>query len=53
MEKCLVKASELTRNDIIQTRGNSTYINTCISPDWTMEQYKEYIANVDQMLKAE
>lgn len=53
MEKCLVKASELTRNDIIQTRGNSTYINTCISPDWTMEQYKEYIANVDQMLATE
>ena len=50
MEKCFVKASELTRSDIIQTRGDSTYINSCISPDWTMGEYKSYIENVDQML---
>lgn len=53
MEKCFVKASELTRSDIIQTRGNSTYINTYLSPDLTMEQYKEYIENVDQMLASQ
>lgn len=53
MEKCLVKASELTRNDIIQTRGNSTYINAYLSPDLTMEEYQEFIRNVDQMLETE
>lgn len=53
MEKCLVKASELTRNDIIQTRGDSIYINGIVSPDWSMEQYKAYIENVDRMLENE
>lgn len=51
MEKCLVKASELTRNDIIQTRGDSIYINGAVSSDWTMEEYKAYIENVDKMLQ--
>ena len=50
MEKCLVKASELSLSDIIKTRGDSIYINTCLSPDLTMEEYKEYIQNVEQML---
>lgn len=50
MEKCLVKTSELNLSDIIQTRGDSIYINTCLSPDLTMEEYKEYIQNVEQML---
>ncbi|MBR3613920.1 MAG: hypothetical protein IKL55_01940 [Clostridia bacterium] len=53
MEKCPVKGSELKRSDIIQTRGNSTYINACVSADWTMEQYKEYIENIDQMLASQ
>lgn len=51
MEKCLVKASELTRNDIIRTHGDSIYINVYLSPDLTMDEYKEFIKNVDQMLE--
>ena len=53
MEKCLVKTSELTRSDIIQIRGDSIYINGTVSPDWTMEEYKAYIENVDRMLETE
>ena len=53
MEKCPVKASELTRNDIIQTRGNSTYINAALSPDLNMEEYLSFINNVDQLLESD
>ena len=53
MEKCLVKASELNLSDIIQRRDDSIYINTCLSPDLTMEEYKEYIQNVEQMLASQ
>lgn len=51
MEKCLVKTSELTRDDIIKTRGNSTYINAYLSPDLTMDEYLKFIENVDQILE--
>ena len=50
MEKCLVKTSELNVSDVIQTRGDSIYINTYLSPDLDMEEYKQYIQNVEQML---
>ena len=50
MEKCPVKASELSLDDIIQTKGDSIYINTCLSPDLSMEEYLEYIQNAEQML---
>lgn len=53
MEKCLVKASELTKEDIIQTRGDSTYINAYLSTDLTMDEYLEYIQNVEQMLSTQ
>lgn len=53
MEKCFVKSSELTRDDIIKQNGDSTYINSSVSADWRMEEYKAYIANVDKMLETE
>lgn len=51
MEKCYVKTSELTRDDVIKQRGDSTYINACISADYEMQEYKDFIANVDNMLE--
>ena len=53
MEKCLVKASELKVSDIIKRRGDSIYINACLSPDLNMEEYIEYIQNVEQMLNSQ
>lgn len=50
MEKCLVKTSELNLSDIIKVRGDSIYINAYLSPDLTMEEYLDYIQNVEQML---
>lgn len=50
MEKCLIKASELSKNDIIQTHGDSIYINAYLSPDLSVDEYKEFIQNVDQMI---
>lgn len=53
MEKCLVKTSELTREDVIKEIGDSIYINALVSADWDMNQYKEFITNVDKMLETE
>lgn len=53
MEKCLVKTSELTREDVIKQMGDSVFINAYISADLTMEQYKAFIADVDRMLDTE
>lgn len=53
MEKCFIKASDLKREDVIYEEGDSTYINACLSPDLTMEEYKDYIANVDNLLQSD
>lgn len=53
MEKCFIKASDLKKEDIIYKEGESTYINACLSPDLTMEEYKDYIANVDNLLQSD
>ena len=53
MEKCFIKASDLKKEDIIYEEGDSTYINACLSPDLTMEEYKDYIANVDNLLQSD
>ena len=53
MEKSLVKASDLSREDIILEEGDSTYINSCISADLSMDEYKEYIASVDSLLNSD
>ena len=53
MEKCFIKASVLKRKDVIYEEGDSTYINACLSPDLTMEEYKDYIANVDKLLQSD
>lgn len=53
MEKCPVKASELSKFDVIKTRGDSIYINAALSPDLKMEEYKEFIDNVDPLLASE
>lgn len=53
MEKCFIKASDLKKEDIIYKEGDSTYINACLSPDLTMEEYKDYIANVDNLLQSD
>ena len=53
MEKCLVKASELSKKDIITKRGNSTYINASLSPDLNMEEYLSFIENVDKLLESD
>lgn len=53
MEKCFIKASDLKKEDIIYEEGESTYINACLSPDLTMEEYKDYIANVDNLLQSD
>ena len=53
MEKSLIKASDLSREDVILEEGDSTYINTCISADLSMDEYKDYIANVDSLLSSD
>ena len=53
MERSLIKTSELDKNDIILKENNSTYINSALSPDLELEEYLEYINNIDERLKEE
>ena len=50
LEKSFVKASSLKKEDIIYQDGDSTYINACVSPDLSMEEYKAFIGSVDDIL---
>ncbi|MDD2376644.1 MAG: hypothetical protein PHD15_02670 [Clostridia bacterium] len=45
MEKCLVERKDLKEN-IIYRQGNSTYINSLLSADLTMNEYQNYIDNI-------
>lgn len=53
MERCMVKASKLSREDIIFKDGNSTFINAMLSSDLSMEEYKAYISNIDELLESD
>lgn len=50
MEQVAIKTSNLTKQDIVYYHGNSIYINTKLSPSLTIEEYKKYIDNVEELL---
>lgn len=50
MEQVPIKTSNLTKQDIVYYHGNSIYINTKLSPSLTIEEYKKYIDNVEELL---
>lgn len=45
MEKCLVERKDL-KEEITFKQGNSTYINSLLSADLTIEEYQSYIDNI-------
>ncbi len=49
MERCIVKASQLSREDIIFKNGDSTYINAMLSPDLSKQEYEDYVSNIDEL----
>jgi hypothetical protein len=53
MEKCLVKASELTKEDIIHKNGDSVYINSMLSPTLSKQEYQDYVDNIDNLLQSD
>lgn len=53
MEKSYAKASDLRREDILLEQGHSTYINSYLSPDLEISEYKDFIDNVDNLLKSD
>lgn len=53
MEKSYVKASELKREDILLEQGDVIYINSYLSPDLHMQDYKSFIENVDDLLNSD
>ena len=53
MERCMVKASQLSKQDIIHRNGESTYINSMLSPDLSKQEYEDYISNVDDLLASD
>ena len=53
MERCLVKSSELTKDDIIHKEGNSIYINSMLSPELAKKEYEDYINNIDSLLQSD
>lgn len=53
MERCVVKASQLSREDIIHRNGKSTYINSMLSPDLLKQEYEDYVYNIDDLLASD
>lgn len=50
MEKILIQASKLSKQDIIFEKGNSKFINSMTSVDWKLEEYENYIDNVEDLI---
>ncbi|MBP3255819.1 MAG: hypothetical protein J6M60_04965 [Clostridia bacterium] len=53
MERCMIKASKLNKDDIIFKNGNSVYINAGISPELQKQEYEKFVENVDKILKSD
>lgn len=53
IEQVPIKTSNLTKQDIVYYHGSSIYINAKLSPNLTMEEYKDYITNVDKILTSQ
>ncbi|MBR2743984.1 MAG: hypothetical protein IKE01_01630 [Clostridia bacterium] len=53
MEKCMIKTSQLSREDIVFEDGESIYINAMLSPDLSKQEYKDFISNVDDLLEGD
>lgn len=51
MERCFIKSSELTKDDIIHEEGNSVYINSMLSPGLSKNEYEDYVNNIDTLLQ--
>ena len=52
MEKCIVQASELTSDDIVHIDGDSKYINAMVDNSQSMQDFENYIANVDNLISS-
>ena len=52
MEKCFIKSSELTKDDIIHREGNSIYINSMLSPGLSKHEFANYVDNIDNLLQS-
>ena len=53
MEKCMIKASQLSKEDIIFKDGESIFINSYVSPILSNQEYKDYVSNVDNLLASD
>ena len=53
IERCKVKVSQLTREDIVHQAGNSIYINSMLSPELSKQELEDYVANIDTLLQSD
>lgn len=51
MEKQIVRASDVKKEDIIHKNGDSTYINAMVNIDWSMQEFENYISNIDNIIE--
>lgn len=52
MEKSIVQASELTSDDIVHIDGDSKYINAMVDNSQSMQDFGNYIANVNNLISS-
>ena len=53
MEECIVKACQLSREDIIFENGKSIFINSKLCPMLSREEFEQYIYNIDNLLNSD
>lgn len=52
MERCIVQASELKSNNIVHIDGDSKYINAMVDNSQSMQEFENYIANVNNLISS-
>ncbi|MBP3502245.1 MAG: hypothetical protein J6K42_02040 [Clostridia bacterium] len=52
MEKSILQASELTSDDIVHIDGDSKYINAMVDNSQSMQDFGNYIANVNNLISS-
>lgn len=52
MEKQIVRASDIKKEDIIHKNGDSTYINAMVNINWSMQEFEDYISNIDSIMES-
>lgn len=52
MEKQIAHSSDISKDDVIHKTGDSIYINAMVNVDWPMQEFEDYISNIEQLMKS-